>query len=103
MVCTERNRPNLYNGLFVNVLSVDSEKVRVKGAGTRAVSLGLAQAGSVLRLTHCLCYASVQGLTLRDKLIRLLDVKHRFFCSRHLLVGLSRATSSTLCEVGVTA
>ena len=100
MCCTERNKTDFFNGLFVTVQSVSSERVRVKATGKRPVSLSIAEAGQ-LRLTHALCYASVQGYTLRDKLIRLLDVKHHNFTSRHLLVGMSRASSSTLVEVGV--
>ena len=100
MGVTERNNPDIFNGLFVDVLSVNAERVRVKGRGLRAVSLTIQQAGDLLRPTHALCYASIQGLTLANKLIRLLDIKHHNFTIRHLLVGISRASSSTLVEVG---
>ena len=46
-----------------------------------------------LRLTEALTYPSVQGRTLRDKHILLMDANERsHFSSRHLVVGLSRAT-----------
>ena len=46
-----------------------------------------------LRLTEALTYPSVQGRTLRDKHVLLMDANERSnFSSRHLVVGLSRAT-----------
>ena len=46
-----------------------------------------------MRLTYALCYASIQGRTLKDKHFLLLDMMHRkYFTMRHLIVGLSRAT-----------
>ena len=46
-----------------------------------------------LRLTYALTYASIQGRTIRNKNICLLDTHHRrFFTTRHLIVGTSRAT-----------
>ena len=46
-----------------------------------------------MRLTYALWYASIQGRTLKDKHILLLDTMHRdYFTMRHLIVGMSRAT-----------
>ena len=48
-----------------------------------------------LRLTYALTYASIQGRTIRNKHICLLDASHpKFFTTRHLIVGVSRATHS---------
>ncbi len=43
-----------------------------------------------LRLTHALCYASVQGDT-KEGSVLLCDVFHRHFTMRHLILGMSRA------------
>ena len=51
------------------------------------------------RLAHCLCYASVQGLTLPG-VVRLEDTDALLFCLRKLYVGVSRATAADLVEVG---
>jgi len=47
----------------------------------------------LLRLTHALCYYSVQGRTLGGKQLALLDTASSHFSRRALIVGLSRATS----------
>ena len=46
----------------------------------------------LLRLTHAVCYFTVQGRTIEDKHILLLDTSHRHFSKRSLIVGASRAT-----------
>ena len=63
------------------------------------LKLSHAEASKNLRLTFALCYATVQGRTLRDKHIVLLDTRHRFFTMRHLIVGLSRATAGRFVHV----
>ena len=50
------------------------------------------------RLAHCLCYASVQGLTLPG-VVRLEDTDSPLFCLRKLYVGVSRATAAELVEI----
>ena len=47
----------------------------------------------LLRLTHALCYYSVQGRTLAGKQLALLDTESAHFSRRALIVGLSRAVS----------
>jgi len=52
-----------------------------------------AEVSKTMRLTYALCYASIQGRTLKDRHILLLDTMHReYFTMRHLIVGVSRAT-----------
>jgi hypothetical protein len=50
-----------------------------------------------MRLTHARCYGSIQGCTMEDQHILLIDTraaegKPRHFTLRHLIVGVSRAT-----------
>ena len=52
-----------------------------------------AEVAKTMRLTYALCYASIQGRTLKDRHILLLDTMHReYLTMRHLIVGMSRAT-----------
>ena len=53
----------------------------------------------LLRLTHALCYYSVQGRTLGGKQLALLDTASSRFSRRALIVGLSRATSGADMQV----
>ena len=41
---------------------------------------------------HALCYGSIQGCTMANKRILLLDTTRAYFTLRHLIVGVSRAT-----------
>jgi len=54
--------------------------------------LNNAKAAKILRLQHALVYASIQGRTMRQKRICLLNTDHRHFTVRHLIVAVSRAT-----------
>lgn len=55
------------------------------------VTVPLADVPAVLRMTHAMCYYTVQGRTLRGHTL-LLDTGHPHFSRRALIVGLSRAT-----------
>ena len=73
----------------------DSEEPRPLDVAKAAQKLTLthSETSHVLRLTEALTYPSVQGRTLRDKHILLMGANERsHFSSRHLVVGLSRAT-----------
>jgi hypothetical protein len=50
------------------------------------------KAAKILRLQHALVYASIQGRTMRQKRICLLNTDHSHFTVRHLIVAVSRAT-----------
>ena len=52
----------------------------------------------VLRLTHTMCYYTVQGRTFQSHMV-LLDTDHRHFSRRALIVGLSRATNGRLVHI----
>ena len=102
LVSTPRSREQLYNGQFVTVVSVSAHLVRVRGQGSaKLVTLSHALAGSLLRPSHSITYASCQGCTFANQIVRLLDVRHHCFTARHLLVGLSRASSASLVECGL--
>ena len=55
-------------------------------------TLSHAEAARVLRLQHALVYASIQGRTMREKHICLMDTANGNFTVRHLIVAVSRAT-----------
>ena len=63
------------------------------------ISLTHKTAARLLRVQHALVYASIQGRTMRDKHLGLLDVHSRFFTIRHLIVALSRATHGKFLNV----
>jgi hypothetical protein len=58
-----------------------------------------AEVARVFRLQHALVYANIQGRTMRDKHICLLDTANRNFTVRHLIVALSRATHGKYAHV----
>ena len=55
---------------------------------------------SQLRLSHASCYYTIQGRTIKDKHIVLLDTNHPHFSVRSLIVGLSRATHGKFLHIG---
>jgi hypothetical protein len=82
----------IVNGVWYEVVSVDGSQVVVRDSTTE-ITLTHPEASAWLRLTHAMCYASVQGATLRDKTVLLLDTYHRNFTTRMLIVGASRVTN----------
>ena len=73
------------------IASKDDNKYNEESLDT--VELSYNEASSYLRLTYSLTYANIQGRTFRNKHLCLLDTHHRsFFTTRHLIVGVSRAT-----------
>ena len=85
-------------GILVEVTGRTEEEVRL----SHGAALRREQVCKCTRLAHCLCYASVQGLTLPG-VVRLEDTDAPLFCLRKLYVGVSRATAADLVEVGVWA
>ena len=53
----------------------------------------------LLRLTHAMCYYTVQGRTIKDRRTMLIDTDHPHFSRRALIVGLSRATHNNIVHV----
>ena len=58
-------------------------------------TLTFGEAGKLLRLQHALTYYTVQGRTVRGRSVRLMDLWHRYFSMRHLIVGLSRVAAAS--------
>ena len=65
---------------------------------SNGAALGREQVCKCTRLAHCLCYASVQGLTLPG-VVRLEDTDSPLFCLRKLCVVISRATAAEKAQV----
>ncbi len=81
-------------GVFVTVDEVTDEFVTI----SNGQKLNHADAVRSLRLCSALTYASVQGLTLKG-LVRLETTDSPNFTLKHLYIGSSRATCSSLLEV----
>ena len=56
----------------------------------------------LLRLTHAMCYYTIQGRTLKNKRVLLLDTGANHFTCRALIVGLSRVTHGAHVSVAST-
>ena len=82
-------------GILTEVTSLTEDEVCLSSGA----KLGRELVCKCTRLAHCLCYASVQGLTLPG-VVRLEDTDSPMFCLRKLYVGVSRATSASLVEIG---
>ena len=63
------------------------------------VALNYEEASMYLRLRYAMCYFTIQGRTLRDQHILLLDRASRHFSVRHLIVGLSRVTAGRFAHI----
>ena len=57
------------------------------------IELTRQQSIQFLRLAFCRTYANLQGVTLRDEHILLLDTRHKHMCRRKLHVAASRVTA----------
>lgn len=55
---------------------------------------------SQLRMTHAMCYYTVQGRTVKERHVLLLDTDHPHFSVRALIVGMSRATHGQYVHIG---
>ena len=80
-------------GILVQVVSLSDEEVCL----SNGAKLSHEQICKCTRLAHCLCYASVQGLTLPG-IVKLEDTESPLFCLRKLYVGVSRATAAQKVE-----
>jgi hypothetical protein len=70
------------------------------GKKDERVSLPREEMCTQTRLSHAMCYYSIQGRTIKDRHIVLLDCNHHFFGVRNLIVGLSRATHGDYLHIG---
>ena len=67
--------------------------------GSDEIALSHEEASRFLRLRYAVCYFTIQGRTLRDQHILLLDGRSRHFTVRNLIVGLSRVTAGLFAHV----
>jgi hypothetical protein len=94
-------------GVVYCVMNIDETHVKVQmlpeycnGCKDEEVSIPREDMCTQLRLSHAMCYYTVQGRTIRDRHIVLLDTSHKWFSVRHLIVGLSRATHGDWLHIG---
>ena len=86
----------VYTLLYVGALSV----LRMKPEyGDEEIEVPIEEIPYLLRLTHAMCYYTVQGRTIKDRRIMLIDTDHPHFSRRALIVGLSRATHNKVVHV----
>ena len=72
----------------------------IDGRQDEKVSIPREEMCTQFRLAHAMCYYTVQGRTIKDRHIVLLDTDHHWFSVRHLIVGLSRATHGDWLHIG---
>ena len=78
----------------------DPEELDVEDSGPKnsdkrngdTYKLSYKRAGEILRPQHALVYASIQGRTMRNQHIGLLDLENRHFTMRDLITAMSRPT-----------
>ena len=80
-------------GLFYEIESIGEEHV----AMTDGAKLAFEDLVKHCRLSHAICFAGCQGLTLKGRVRLETDSPH--LTLRHLYVGISRATGAPLVEV----
>ena len=56
------------------------------------IELTLEETSRWLRLSYAVCYYSIQGRTIKNRSILLLDTGHMYYTVRNLIVGISRAS-----------
>ena len=87
----------VYTLLYIGPLSV----LRMRPEyGDDEIEVPLGEIPYLLGLTHAMCYYTIQGRTIRDKHIQLIDTDHPNFSRRALIVGLSRAAHCQDVHVG---
>ena len=88
------------NGCMYVVVRADASKVVVRlEAGTVEITLTHQQCIQNLRLACARTYAGVQGLTLRDQRLLLLETRHPHMDWRKLYVACSRVTAGQLLHI----
>ena len=70
------------------------------GRKDEQVSVPIEEACAQLRPAHAMCYYTVQGRTIRDRHVVLLDCGHKHMSVRALIVGLSRVTHGSFAHIG---
>jgi len=73
------------------------------GRKDEKASVPIDEACAQLRPAHAMCYYTVQGRTVRDRHVVLLNTDHKHLTVRALIVGLSRATHGKFVHIGDSA
>jgi hypothetical protein len=73
------------------------------GRKDEKASVPIDEACTQLRPAHAICYYSVQGRTVRDRHLVLLNTDHQYMSVQALIVGLSRATQGQFVHIGDSA
>ena len=85
----------ILNGTEYVVKDLGENRVELEGD----VVLNFDEASRFLRLRYAVCYFTIQGRTLRDQDILLLDKGSPHVSVRHLIVGLSRVTAGRFAHI----
>ena len=70
------------------------------GAKDESVKIPIDEVCSQLRPTHAMCYYTMQGRTVKNRHMILLDTGSEHFSVRALIVGLSRVESGSFLHIG---
>ena len=92
--CVPVERHGIRNGVMYTVESIRDEHIILEGC----IWLSREDTMKMLRLSHCMTYASVQGRE-TDGSLCLHDTSNRHFTLKTLYVALSRAKDSALVRV----
>ena len=118
LIGSTRDKKVIYNSCVYEVMNITDRSIEVrlardywKPAATpeeeeedvadprqepMSTVLTYAEASKYLRPQYALTYASIQGRTLRDKKVAVLDLDSEFVTLRHLMVASSRVTEGRL-------
>ena len=67
--------------------------------GDEEIEVPLDEISYLLRLTHAMCYDTIQGHTIKGNHILLIDTEHSKFSRRASIVGLSRVTHGRVVHI----
>ena len=83
--------------LYIGAFSV----VRMRPEyGDEEIEVPLAEVPYLLRLTHAMCYYTMQARTVKNRHMVLLDTDSKHFSVRALIVGLSRVEEGSFLHIG---
>ena len=105
--CRGSGKQRVVQGVVYTVTQMNQEGITLemlqeyrRGADDETTTVPWDEVCAQLRLCHALCFFTIQGRTIRDRHIVLLDTTHQHFSVRALIVGLSRATHGKWLHVG---
>ena len=94
-------------GVIYCVMDITENEVELQmmpeychGAKDELVKIPIEAVCSQLRPTHAMCYYTMQGRTVKNRHMVLLDTDNQHFCVRSLIVGLSRVEKGSFLHIG---